>query len=171
MAAEIGHRWSVLAWRLWLRAGVLYASGDEDPVARHHGTFFQMFPTVRRYSQSMTYAQMNTRDVFVQAYLYPHARVSWRADLRAIDLAQRQDRWYAGSGATARKGTEFGYAGRLSHDATGLGVVLDQSVDLRLHRRWSVNAYVGTFWGGDVVRRSFLGDRLTFTYVENVLTF
>jgi hypothetical protein len=36
---------------------------------------------------------------------------------------------------------------------------------------WSMNAYLGRMWGGDVVRASFIGDRLTFWYIENVIGF
>ena len=31
VAAEAGHQWSETPWQPWLRGGVLYASGDEDP--------------------------------------------------------------------------------------------------------------------------------------------
>ena len=49
--------------------------------------------------------------------------------------------------------------------------MLEASADVRLNRRWSVNGFVGTMWGRDVVRRLFAGDRLTFFYLENVLSF
>ena len=82
-------------------------------------------PTIRRYSLSASYATMNLRDVFVQAYLKPHARVSARVDLHRLDLAEGADRWDGGSGATQAKGTFFGYAGRATRGATRLGTVLE----------------------------------------------
>lgn len=171
VAGEIGHRWTALAWQPWLRTGILYASGDSDPRDDKHGTFFQMLPTVRRYSQSATYAQMNQTDLFVQGWLHPHDRVTTRIDLHRIDVADRADGWYAGSGATEREGTFFGFTMRPSGGHRGFGTVLEASADVRLHRRWSVNGYIGTIWGGDVVRTSFAGNRLTFFYLENVLSF
>ncbi|MCA1583657.1 MAG: alginate export family protein [Acidobacteria bacterium] len=171
VAAEIGHRFTAMDWQPWIRAGWLYASGDGDPSDDRHGTFFQMLPTMRRYAQTATYALMNLRDLFVQGYLKPHARLTLRTDLHRIDLASGNDPWYSGSGATAREGIGFGFSTRPSAGETGLGTVLEASADVRLHRRWSVNGFIGTMWGGDVVRRLFAGDRLTFAYVENVVRF
>ena len=48
MSAEAGHQWTTARWRPWVRAGLLYASGDDDRSDDAHGTFFQMLPTVRR---------------------------------------------------------------------------------------------------------------------------
>lgn len=171
VATEIGHRFTAVAWRPWIRVGWLYASGDDDPADDRHGTFFQMLPNVRRYSQSTTYSLMNLRDFFVQAYLDPQPKLRLRADLHRVDLASGRDRWYTGSGATARTGPYFGYASRPAGGETSLGTVLEASAELRLQRHWSVNGYVGRMWGGDVVRQSFAGDRLTFFYLENVIAF
>jgi hypothetical protein len=171
LAAEIGHRFTAINWRPWVRVGWLYASGDGDPTDNRHGTFFQMLPTVRRYSQTTTYALMNLRDLFVQMYLEPHNRLTLRTDLHRVDLARGGDGWYSGSGATMREGPNFGFSVRPSGGATGLATALEASAALRLNRRWSVNGFVGTMWGGDVVRRSFSGDRLTFFYLENALAF
>ena len=40
-----------------------------------------------------------------------------------------------------------------------------------ISRHWSVNGYIGVMKGGDVVRRTFSGDWLTFAYLENVVQF
>ena len=40
-----------------------------------------------------------------------------------------------------------------------------------LTRAWSVNAYLGWMNGSGVVRRNFVGDRMTFFSFENVLRF
>lgn len=171
VAAEIGHRWTAIPWRPWLRVGGLYASGDADPSDARHGTFFQMLPDSQRYSRTATFAQMNVRDLFAQGFLYPHAKVSLRTELHHVDLARAADAWYSGSGATARSGSYFGYVARPSAGEAALGTVLDQGVDVHLHRRWSMNAYVGLMWGGAVVRTDFPGDRLAFVYLENVIAF
>jgi hypothetical protein len=171
VAAEIGHRWTAMAWQPWVRAGLLYASGDNDPTDDRHGTFFQMIPTSRRYSLSNTYAQMNMKELFGQVYLYPAKSVSIRADVHRVSLADPNDRWYAGSGATASRGIFFGYSIRPSNAATALGTVIEGSADVKIKPWWSMNAYLGHIRGGDVVTRLFAGNRLTFFYVENVLGF
>jgi hypothetical protein len=119
----------------------------------------------------MVYAQANLRDLFVQVLAEPHARARIRGDVHRLDLADAADRWYQGSGATARDGRFFGYSTRPSGGATGLGTVLEGSADLHLSRFWSVNAYAGRIWGGPVIGAIFASDRLFYWYVENVLRF
>lgn len=170
-AGEVGFQWQKLAWRPWLRAGLLRASGDTDPADDDHGTFFPVLPTVRKYSLSTVYTPMNLNDLFVQTFLRPNSRLSLRIDVHRLDLAAAQDRWYSGSGATQKTGTTFGYAGRRSNGATSLGSILEASADYSISRNWSLNGYIGMMRGGDVVRRTFAGDWLRFGYLENVVQF
>jgi Alginate export len=169
-AAEAGLHLSS-RWRPWLRAGFLHASGDRDANDNRHGTFFQMLPTVRRYSLSTAYAQMNLRDLFAQVSVTPRPSVTARLELHRLSLATAADRWYSGSGATNRHGTYFGFSGRASSGARTLGTMTEGSVDVVLDEHWSVNGYAGWMQGGDVVKRLFAGKRLLFFYVENVLSF
>ena len=168
-AGEVGYQWSKAAWRPWLRAGFFRASGDADPADTRHGTFFPVMPTVRKYSLSTVYSLMNLDDVFVHAFFSPNPKVNVRVDLHRLDLATAQDRWYSGSGATQKTGTNFGYAGRRSNGATSLGTMLEGAADRAISRRWSVNGYLGVMKAGDVVRRTFAGNWLTFAYVESVV--
>jgi hypothetical protein len=94
-----------------------------------------------------------------------------RIDLHRLDLATAADRWYTGSGATQKAGTNFGYSGRRSNGATSLGTMLEGSADRALGRHWSVNGYVGVMSGGDVVRGAFAGHWLRFAYIENIFQF
>jgi hypothetical protein len=169
LAVEGGYRWREQPGRPWLRAGMSYSSGDDDPRDDRHGTFFPMLQETRTYALSMVYAQANLRDVFAQVLADPHPRARVRVDLHRLDLADAADRWYQGSGATAREGPFFGYSTRPSNRARGLGTVVEGTADVRLSRYWSVNAYLGRMWGGPVVRGVFRGDRLFYWYVENVL--
>jgi hypothetical protein len=170
VAAEVGHRWTGVAGRPWLRAGYLWSSGDDDPADERHGTFFQMLPSSRKYALSSTYAQMNLTDAFVQAWFEPRG-VKTRIELHAVGLASGQDLWYQGSGATASTGRYFGFSGRAAGGHSSLGTVLEGTVDVPLRKYWSVNAYAGTIWGGDVVTHNFSGTRLGFWYLENVIRF
>ena len=54
------------------------------------------------------YSQMNLNDRFVQALLKPHARLTVRADVHWLSLAQAADGWYFGSGATQEEGASSG---------------------------------------------------------------
>ena len=168
-AAELGHQWSDIAWRPWLRAGLFHASGDAVPDDSSHGTFFPVMPTVRKYSLSTVYGLMNLDDLFVHAFFVPTSALTVRVDLHRLGLVTSADLWYSGSGATQKAGTNFGYAGRRSNGATALGTMLEGSVDRAISRRWSVNGYVGVMKAGDVVRGTFAGNWLTFGYMESVV--
>jgi hypothetical protein len=171
VAFEGGYRFTKVPWKPWVRAGLNYFSGDGDANDGTHETFVPPMPTIRRYSLSASYATMNLQDAFVQAFLKPHPRVSARVDVHWLDLAEAADRWYGGSGATQATGSYFGYAGRASQGATGLGTVLEGSADVTISQHFSVNGYLGTIAGGPVVDRTFAGDELTFFYLESVISF
>ena len=53
----------------------------------------------------------------------------------------------------------------------GLGTSFEASADYTVNSHVSVNGFLGYIRGGDVVCRSFAGDRLTFGYVETILRF
>ena len=169
VAAQAGFQWNGVPWKPWARGGASYASGDGDGRDGKHETFFPMLQDTRTYGLSMVYAQANLRDLFVQVLAEPHGRARLRGDLHRLDLADAADRWYQGSGATASDGRFFGYSTRPSSGVRGLGTVLEGSVDVRISRYWSMNAYVGRMWGGSVVRGVFGSDRLFYWYIENVL--
>lgn len=171
VAAEAGHRWIAAPLRPWLRGGVSRASGDRNPGDDRHGTFFPMLPSARTYALSAVYTGMNLMDVFAQVLLEGDARWRGRVDLHQVSLADAADRWYHGSGATARRGLFFGFSGRPSGGGSTLGTILEGTLDVTLMKYWSMNGYIGRMWGGDVVRASFDGDRLSFWYIENVIGF
>ena len=170
VALEAGHRWTRARWRPWLRAGYLWASGDDGWDDGTHNTFFQMLPSSRKYALSSAYAQMNLRDAFVQAVIEPRG-FNARIEVHRLALASGADLWYQGSGATASADRYFGFAGRYAQGETSLGTVLEGTIDVPLKKYWSVNAYAGTMWGGGVVRRDFTDKRLTFWSLENVIRF
>jgi hypothetical protein len=170
-AVELGHRWTRAPLAPWLRAGYLHASGDDDPNDPAHRTFFQMLPSSRQYSLSSVFAQMNARDAFIQAWFEP-GRLRARIEVHAIHLANARDLWYHGSGATARSGRFFGFAGRAGDGvSTSLGTVVEGTIDVPIRKYWSINAYGGAMQGGGVVSRMFTGKRLTFWSLENVIRF
>lgn len=171
IAVEAGHQWTGARWTPWVRGGWNRASGDDDGGDDDHATFMPPLPTGRKYAFSTAYIAMNLDDLFVQAIVKPRPAITWRTDLHRLRLADADDRWYAGSGATRRRGSIFGYAGRASGGSTDLGSILESSLDVAINRRWSINGYAGHMWGGDVVRATFAGDRLTFGYIENVIQF
>jgi hypothetical protein len=169
--AEVGYRWPRATWQPAVRTGFVYASGDDHPFDRAHGTFFPMLPTTRPDVLAGTYAQMNLRDLSVAADLQPHGRIHVSAEVHRLSLANAEDHWYSGTGATAFRGDYFGYSSRASYGATGLGTFVQGAAEAALTRRWTVKTSVGFVNGGEVVRRQFAGHRLTVFLLESRLTF
>jgi hypothetical protein len=170
-AGELGYRWTDAPLRPWLRAGYLYASGDDTPDDPAHATFFQMLPSSRKFALSTVYAQMNVRDAFVQASFEP-GRLRARIEVHAVHLASAGDLWYHGSGATTGTGRFFGFSGRAGDGASSsLGRVVEGTIDVPILRHWSINAYAGAMQGGGVVTSLFTDKRLTFWSIENVIRF
>jgi hypothetical protein len=169
-AIEGGHRWTRVSPRPWVRAGYLFASGDDDGRELRHRTFFQMLPSSRQYALSSVYSQMNLRDAFAQLQIEPR-RLRARIEVHALHLASGADLWYQGSGATASRGRYFGFSGRASGGHTALGSLVEGTLDVPISKHWSVNAYGGTMSAGDVVRHFFTEKRLSFWSFENVIRF
>lgn len=170
LSAEAGYTWSGEWWRPRLIGGAVYASGDRDPNDGRHGTFFPMLPTTRPQMLRGTFAQMNLRDIYVGATFHPHPRLRLDSVLHALALAQRQDRWYSGTGATAFRGDYFGFSSRASTLRTDLGTLLELSAAAHLRPRWTLTASTAYMRGGDVVRRQFAGGTLWMMAIESAVS-
>jgi hypothetical protein len=170
-AFEAGYQWTHAAGTPWLRLCWFRSSGDDNPSDDRHTTFFQMLPTARRFSLSTLYNLMNSREVFGQAIVRPRKALTVRAELHKLSLTSAADLWYGGSGASVTSGASFGFAGRKSNGATDLGTIVEGAADWTIARHLSVNAYLARMNGGAVVTGSFASRRLTFAYLESVLTF
>lgn len=169
--AEAGVRWPLAAWQPAVRAGIVYASGDDTPLDSAHRTFFPMVPTTRPNVLAGTYAQMNLRDVSAEVRLQPHSRVAVTTVVHRLSLADAQDRWYSGTGATAFNGEYFGYSTRFSRLATDLGTFVEATAEASVMKHWSIKASAGYVHGGQVVRRQFNGHRLGVFALESRVTF
>ena len=130
-----------------------------------------MLPTVRRYSQTASYSQMNLTDLFAQAFLRPAPSLGLRLDVHRIALASSRDHWYVGSGATQSRGTNFGFGTLRSNGRANLGTAAEMSAEYTFSRNWSINAFLGALRGGDLARTNFRSRTLTFGYIENVLQY
>ena len=168
---QAGHQWTRAPWQPWLRGGIDYASGDGSESDDAHGTFFPMLPSGNQLSRSNTYALMNVVDGWVDARLSPSSALEVVTAVHLVGLATGSDRWYTGSGGTARAGNYFGFQGRASGGARRLGTLVESEVAWRATRWWTLRGYAGRMAGGDVVRNLFAGDRLMTAWVESLFSF
>ncbi len=175
LALEGGYKLAEVAGQPWLRVGMWYGSGDDDPTDQDHNTFFMMIPTLRIYALTPWYNLMNTTYYFAQLILKPHAKVTLRSDLTRLYLTEKNDAWYLGSGIT--RPDSFGYSSKPSGNADELGTMWDLSLFLKdLYRfhglKGGLNLYYSHVWGGDVVADSFpQDDSMDFFYAEAIITF
>jgi hypothetical protein len=149
--------------------GFLYASGDDDGVDLTHRTFFPMVPTTRPDLLSGTYAQMNHRDVHAGVSFRPRRNVTVNGEVHHLSLATPFDRWYSGTGATAHRGTYFGFSTRSSQLATDLGTAFQTSAEAALKPYWTLKVSAAAVKGGAVVRRQFGGQWLRVFALESAL--
>lgn len=171
VVGEAGYQSTAMPLRPWFRAGVLWASGDDDAGDVAHGTFFPVLPSMRPSLMAGTIAQMNVRDVWGELRLQPSARVEMRGEVHRLSLVRAADRWYSGTGATTLAGTYFGYTGRGSGGDTSLGTLAQARVSASLGARWSIRGSLGVLSGGNVVRTWFAGNRLTVVAFESLVAF
>jgi hypothetical protein len=166
-AVELGYQLPSVLAQPWLRIGYDASSGDGDPSDGHHETFFQVLPTARVYAQLPFFNLMNSRDLFAQLLLRPHARLTIRIDYHWLSLSERDDLWYAGGGATNDK--IFGFSGSPSGGHRDLAHLVDASATVALHDRLSLGLYYGHAFGRSVVRTTFDDATADYGFVE--LTF
>lgn len=166
LALEGGCQWTQAPWQPHLRAGWLYGSGDSDPGDGKHSTFFQVLPTARKFAQLPFYNLMNNSDLFVQGFVKPRKTVVLRADWHWLSLAERNDRWYSGAGATQERGQLFGFTGRASQGKRDLGHLVDLSVAYMPNPTLTAYAYYGHVFGAGVINAIYTGRNADFLYLE-----
>jgi len=156
-AVEVGYQPAIVkAVRPWLRGGYFYSTGDGNPNDNVHGTFFAILPTPRVYARFPFFNEMNNRDLFGELMLRPHKNLTLRSDIHGLWLANSHDLWYSGGGAF--QPWTFGFNGRPSNGATGLGTLYDISADYQVVRALSLGLYFGYVRGGAVVAHIFPGN-------------
>jgi hypothetical protein len=164
IAAEAGYQ-PKAALRPWVRAGFQHSSGDGNPADDKHGTFFQILPTPRWYARYPLYNQMNIQDAFAELILRPHRALAIRSELHWLRLANANDLWYQGGGAF--QPWTFGYIGRPSSGARGLGTLWDVSADYQVNANVSIGGYFALVQGKRVVSALYpRGDDAQLGYVE-----
>jgi len=170
-AAETGYQFNRCPWKPWLRVGFNYGSGDDDSSDGNHQTFYQMLPTGRLYSFSTLYNLMNNEDLFLSMILKPLENITLRTEYHLVRLAEKNDRWYLGSGAMHTNVADD-FASRPSNSLNNLGQLLDVSVSWAVNSDITINGYYGHFFGDDVVERFFTDQRdVNYAYLEAVINF
>ena len=108
--SELGYQLSDVTAQPWLRAGITHASGDDDPVAGPHKTFFNVTPTNHKFYGYMDLTSLsNLFNFYLQLLFHPAEKLLLQVDGHLFWLHRYEDSWYAGSGAASNGA--FGFAG------------------------------------------------------------
>ncbi len=174
-AIEAGYKFKNLPWQPWFRVGYFYGTGDDDPNDGDHETFFMMIPTLRIYSLTPSYTFMNTNYWMAQVILKPYKNVVVRSDVHFVDLTEKEDAWYLGSGMM--RPDVLSYAALASGNDDDLLTMWDVSVFIKDIYQYNgvkvgLDLYLSHIWGDDVVENNYQDDDdLTFFYAELRFTF
>ena len=155
---ESGYGWPQAPWSPWLRAGVAYASGNDDPTSSHHGTFFNMAPTNHKfYGIQDLNAFQNLIDILTQLRTQPTPSTSLSLEGHIFRLSNTHDVWYNGSGPSSN--TVFGFTANAAPAGTTLSPDLGSEVDLvgsYSPQKWLVlELGLSHFEGGDAIKTLF----------------
>lgn len=157
----VGHRWEQAPWSPRLFLEYDYASGDEDPLDGHRGTFQNLFPTNHKYYGFMDlFSLQNVHHVALNLTLKPQARVTARLDWHHFWLATTQDAWYRANGVSTVRPVSPG-AGRYA------GSEIDFTVTWKALDWLSLEAGYSHFFAGDYLRGagSRAADDADFAYL------
>lgn len=166
---ELGYQFLHAAWKPWLRLGYSFFSGDGSVGDTVHGTYIPVLTTALKYAPFPFYTQANLRDFFGQVIVRPNPKLSVRAEIHGLKLANAQDLWYTGSGAYEEQ--NFGYSGRPSGGNVNLGTLYDITADYNVLRNLTVSLFLGYARGGDVQAATFAGHEANYSYLQFLYRF
>ncbi len=166
---ELGYQFMHAAWRPWLRLYYSFFGGDSAPGDTVHGTYMPLLTTGLKFAPFPFYTQMNLQDFCGQVIVHPNRRLSVRAEIHGLKLAQSQDLWYTGSGAYEL--LNFGYSGRPSGGRLNMGTLYDLTFDYNPCSNLTVSLLLGYAHGGDVEAATFPGRDADYSYLQFLYRF
>lgn len=158
---DVGRRFEGLPGKPSIHLAWEQSSGDPNPGAGDHETFFNVLPTNHKFYGSMDYlAFQNLRDAYVEALFGIGPKLKVRALFHDFALTEEGDAWYGGSGAYEEE--SFGYAARTArggrYPSKDLARELDVELTLPLQAGFELGVGGGRWWGGEAAEAFFLPD-------------
>jgi hypothetical protein len=149
LVAEAGYQLHEVWSKPWLRLGVNFGSGDDDPSDGTRHTFFNGLPTNHGYYGYLDqFALQNLVDLLVQLRTRPFRWLGAELAYHRIWLAEPADARWAGTGAFSR--TTFGYIRFPTNGSRDAGHELDFTIVFPVHRSVELMAGYSRIWGGAV---------------------
>ncbi len=159
---KAGYRAAHVAWQPRLRGEYDYASGNPQPNGLRMGTFDQQYPSNHNaFGLTDLFGFQNIKQDRINLDLTPTKHLSVLLQQEWLQVSSRQDNVYNGAAAVAVKAPVGGF---LSDD---IGHEFDASAKyVFLHDYMVLNAGVGHFSPGTLMRENAHGAPLTIGYVS-----
>jgi hypothetical protein len=149
LIAEAGYQLHRVWSAPWLRFGVNFASGDDDPDDGDRHTFFNILPTNHLYYGALDqFAFQNLIDMLLQFRFSPHPRLGLDLTYHHFWLHEDDDFRWAGTGAFSKR--NLGYVRNPSNGSQNAGDELDLTVAVKVHEALNLSFGYSYLWGGKV---------------------
>ncbi len=156
LIGEVGYQFETV-FKPWVRAGIAYASGDDNLNDDTRKTFFNITPTNHKwYGYADQIALSNIQNIYAQLKL-SYSIFDLLIDLHTFSLASDKDSRWAGSGPF--NNSLLGYAEVLKADVVSkIGKDVGSEIDLTLLAKLSgmfelLGGY-SRFIGGDLIKKT-----------------
>lgn len=154
--AEVGYQRTDLPLKPWLRGVYYLSSGDNNAADGEHKGFYSMLPGGRLYAKFPFYNLMNIQDTFAELILFPTEQTKIAIDFHHLALADSNDLFYGGLGATSRSGVgTFGFNGKPSGGTSTIGKMLDVTLQYNLSKTIFAKFYYAHAFGGSVIKNNY----------------
>ena len=161
---EVGYQLPDIWAKPWLRIGVNFATGDEDPGDGDRNTFFNILPTNHLYyGYADALAYSNLIDLLVQLKLSPLPKLGVEFIFHQFWLYTQRDSRYFGSDAFS-KGS-LGYGRSPSNGANNVGQEIDIVMNYKVNQHLGLMAGFSRLFGGKVLR-SFSDDHIDWAFFQ-----
>ena len=161
---EVGYQLPDIWAKPWLRTGVNFATGDEDPGDGDRNTFFNILPTNHLYyGYADALAFSNLIDLLVQLKLSPLPKLGVELTFHQFWLYTQKDTRYFGTGAFS-KGS-LGYSRSPSNGANNVGQEIDFVVNYKVNKHLGLMAGYSRLFGGKVLS-SFTDDDIDWAFFQ-----
>ena len=161
---EVGYQLPDIWAKPWLRTGVNFATGDEDPGDGDRNTFFNILPTNHLYyGYADALAFSNLIDLLVQLKLSPLPKLGVEFTFHQFWLYTKKDTRYFGSGAFAKR--SLGYSRSPSNGANNVGQEIDFLVNYKVNQHLGLMAGYSRLFGGKVLS-SFPDDDIDWAFFQ-----
>jgi hypothetical protein len=161
---EVGYQLPDIWAKPWLRIGVNFATGDEDPGDGDRNTFFNLLPTNHLYyGYADALAFSNLIDLLVQLKLSPLPKLGVEFIFHQFWLYTQKDTRYFGSGAFAKR--SLGYSRSPSNGSNNVGQGIDFVVNYKVNKHLGLMAGYSRIFGGKVLS-SFTDDDVDWAFFQ-----